>query len=130
MSFARAAYRQAEKTAAHEVTHPHDVVFVTLKELTRGLSVLAAAQSHGRVCPSEHVNRVLTAIYILQSSLDFEEGGDLAVDLFQVYEFSRYHVLKFWRGETEARLIEAAAAMEDILQAWQEIGSQVKSPAA
>jgi len=130
MSFARARYRQAESFAQDGVNHPHDVVFVTLKELTRSLSVLAAARDQDRALPADHVNRALTALYILQSSLDFEAGGEIAGDLFQLYEFARFHVLKAWRGEDGARLAEAALAIGDILQAWQEIGAQVKPPVA
>jgi len=130
MSFARAQYRQADSFAQDGVKHPHDVILVTLKELTRSLSVLAAAQDQARTLPGDHFNRALTALYILQSSLDFEAGGELATDLFQLYEFARFHVLKAWRGEDGARLSEAAQAIGDILQAWQEIGVQVKPPAA
>lgn len=130
MRLAQARYRQADSIAQDGDKHPHEVVFVTLKELTRSLSVLAAAQEHDRPFPSDHVNRALTALYILQSSLDFEAGGEIAGDLFQLYEFARYHVLKAWRGEEGARLAEASIAIGDILGAWQEIGAQVKPPAA
>ena len=99
---------------------------MTLKELSRALKVLATAQASDRVLPSDHVNRALTAIYILQSSLDFEQGGEIAGDLFQLYEFARYHVLKAWRAESDARLQEASDAMGDILDAWKLIGQQVE----
>jgi flagellar protein FliS len=125
-AFARSRYRQAETLVQEAATDPYDIVFVTLRELNRSLGVLARTQQEARPLPSDHVNRVLTAIYILQSSLDFEAGGDLAGDLFQLYEFARFHVLKGLRGEEGARLTEAAAAMGDILDAWQQIGSQVK----
>lgn len=129
-AFARSRYRQADKIAPEGATEPYDVVFVTLKELGRSLGVLAAAQAHGRPMPSEHVNRALTAIYILQASLDFELGGEIATDLFQLYEFARFHVIEAWRGAPGARLAEAAGALGDILQAWEAIGSQVKSAEA
>jgi flagellar protein FliS len=128
-AFARSRYRQAETLVQEAATDPYDIVFVTLRELNRSLGVLARTQEDARPLPSDHVNRVLTAIYILQSSLDFEAGGDLAGDLFQLYEFARFHVLKAMRGEEGARLSEAAAAMADILDAWQQIGSQVKAQA-
>ena len=128
-AFARSRYRQAETLVQEAATDPYDIVFVTLRELNRSLGVLARTQQEARPLPSDHVNRVLTAIYILQSSLDFEAGGDLAGDLFQLYEFARFHVLKGLRGEEGARLAEAAAAMGDILDAWQQIGSQVKAQA-
>ena len=75
-AFARSRYRQADTIFQETATKPYDVVFVTLKELSRALGVLAAAQDSARPLPADHVNRALTAIYILQSSLDFELGGD------------------------------------------------------
>ena len=125
-AFARSRYRQADAIVQETATKPYDVVFMTLKELSRALNVLAAAQASDRLLPSDHVNRALTAIYILQSSLDFEQGGEIAGDLFQLYEFARYHVLKAWRAEPDARLQEAADAMGDILDAWKLIGHQVE----
>lgn len=126
-AFARSRYRQADTIFQENATKPYDVVFVTLKELSRALGVLAAAQESSRHLPTDHVNRALTAIYILQSSLDFELGGEIAGDLFQLYEFARFHVLKAWRDESDARLREAADAMADILEAWKEIGPQLET---
>lgn len=123
-AFARSRYRQADTIVHETATSPYDVVFVTLKEVSRALNVMAAAQDAGRTLPADHVNRALTAIYILQSSLDFEQGGEIANDLFQLYEFARFHALKAWRGETDARLQEAADAMAEILEAWKEIRPQ------
>ena len=37
----------------------------------------------------------LTSIYFLQKCLDFEAGGELAKNLFRVYEFTRQAVLDF-----------------------------------
>ena len=123
-AFARSRYRQADTIVQETATNPYDVVFVTLKEVSRALGVLAAAQDNGRPLPADHVNRALTAIYILQSSLDFEQGGEIANDLFQLYEFARFHALKAWRGESDARLREAAEAMAGILDAWKQIRPQ------
>lgn len=128
MSFAlaRSQYRQAETLTQTQAKQPYDVVFVVLKELTRSLDVLTAAQKMERRFPSDHVNRALTALYILQSSLDFEGGGEIAQDLFQLYEFARFHLLKAWRGETDSRLAEAADAMREICGAWRDMGFQPK----
>ena len=128
-AFARSRYRQADTIVQETATNPYDVVFVTLKEVSRALGVLAAAQYAGRTLPADHVNRALTAIYILQSSLDFEQGGEIANDLFQLYEFARFHALKAWRGEADARLREAADAMAEILEAWKQIRPQLEMAA-
>lgn len=126
MSFARNLYRQAANQGPAPAQDPHDIVYITLRELTRALAVLDAAQSQGRGYPGEHLNRALTALYILQSSLDFEAGGEIASDLFQLYEFARYHVLKAWKGEADARLADAFSAMDDIQKAWEGISAEAR----
>lgn len=127
MSFAhaRAAYRQTEKAVMPVATAPYDIIFQTLKDLSRALHVLAEAQARSAPLPSDHMNRALMAIYILQSSLDFERGGEIAQDLFSLYEFARFHLLCAWRRDPGPRLREAADAISEILSAWQEIGSDV-----
>ncbi len=132
MTFALALnrYRATEAIALERTEQPYEVVLVTLKELGRALEVLAVSQESGRPYQAEHLNRALTAIYILQTSLDFEEGGDLALDLFQLYEFSRFHVIKAWKNEDDARLRDASDAMAQILAGWREIRQEVPQSAA
>ena len=42
---------------------------------------------------SKHFARSLTIIYGLQSSLDFEKGGPIAENLFQLYELARQKMI-------------------------------------
>ena len=123
MTFALALnrYRATKAIATESAEQPYEVVLATLKELGRSLEVLASSQDTDRPFPAEHLNRALTAIYILQSSLDFESGGELATDLFQLYEFARFHVLKAWKNEPDARLRDAADAMAQILAGWRDM---------
>lgn len=121
MAMALNRYRATEAIAREDAASPYEVVQVTLRELTRSLNTLVAQQEQGIAFSAQHLNRSITAIYILQSSLDFEIGGELANDLFQLYEFARFHVLKAWRDEEDPRLAEAAQAMADILSAWNEM---------
>lgn len=125
MAFARSSYRQAETYGAQDVEDPHQIILVTLRELVRSLGVLKAAQEVSNKYPEEHMNRSFTAIYILQSSLDFEQGGEVATSLFQVYEFCRLQVVKAFRREDDVKLADALDAVNGIYSAWSEIGSQV-----
>lgn len=129
IALARSRYRQAQSVNAAEVENPHEIILVTLKELERSLSVLAEAHKTGNKAPDDHSSRALTAIYILQSSLDFEKGGDIATSLFQLYEYARQQVLSAMRREETSQIEAASGCIGDILTAWRDIGPQVRGPA-
>ena len=123
MSFldARAQYRRAEAGAAVALDNPHQIIQVTLRELEKSLIVLSHAGAQGHPLPDSHMNRAFTAIYILQTSLDFEQGGEIATNLFQVYEYCRLKVVAAFRRDPDSSLTEAANYISDILQAWDSI---------
>lgn len=118
---ARAQYRRADTREAAVPENPHGIILVTLRELERSLRALAAAEP-GHY-PSTHINRAFMAIYILQSSLDFEKGGEIAVNLFRVYEYCRLRVAEAFRREPAPRLADAAAHIGELVAAWEQIGA-------
>lgn len=116
---ARAQYRRADSGEVLSVESPHGIILVTLRELEKSLRVLAASEAGSY--PAAHVNRAFTAIYILQSSLDFDKGGEIAVNLFRVYEYCRLRVAEAFRREPAPRLAEAAEHISGLLAAWEQI---------
>lgn len=126
VSIARSRYKQMDAAAAPEIESPYKVVLVTLTELDKSLAVLVNAKVNDRRLPDDHINHCFTAIYILQSSLDFEKGGgELANSLFQVYEYCRVQVLNAFRNDETADLSHAQAAIEGIRSAWVTIGPEL-----
>lgn len=121
MSFlnARNQYRRIDSGVVPELTNPHQMVMITLKELHKSLGVLVAAQKDGTKYPSTHITKSMTAIYVLQSSLDFEKGGEIADNLFRVYEFTRLQLLAAFRREADARLEFAWGYIGDLVSAWE-----------
>lgn len=120
IALARSRYRQTDAIGLPRADDPHAVIAVTLTELSRALDILAAAAAGGRPMPSEPSTRALTAIYILQSSLDFEQGGEIATGLFELYEYARLQILNAGRGEAHD-LAAARDAIVEILAAWRQI---------
>lgn len=125
-ALARNMYRRTETASSPAPDNPHRVIEITLNELERSVGVLAAAKASGLPYQPDHLNKAFTAIYILQSSLDFEAGGEIAVSLFQVYEFCRIQILHAFRRDEDPKLDEAKLAVSEILSAWQEIRTQVE----
>ena len=115
------AYVNANREAVAESENPHALISVLFDELIRSMRLHLS-----KVKPSEHVEneyfgRALTILYGLQSSLDFENGGEIADNLYRLYEYARQQLLLTSRGEDIAGLSAAIDAMENIREAWHNI---------
>lgn len=117
-----AIYKRQQSTPDFDVDNNHQLIKATLEYLTRSLAILSQKPSHDSEIYKTHTARALTSIYVLQSSLDFDRGGAVANNLFQLYEYSRQQVLKHMRKDDSANVEQAHFAMREILDAWQQIG--------
>jgi flagellar protein FliS len=114
-------YKRQQSTPDFDVESKQALVKATLECLKRSMTVVEMTQDHTTEAYRHHSSRALTAIYVLQSSLDFERGGDIATNLFQLYEYSRQQLLKHMRRDETANVPQARRAMSEILDAWQQI---------
>ncbi len=74
---------------------------------------------------SEAITEALTIIHVLNSTLDYDKGGEVAVSLSQVYGWSRKALIESNRHKDTESLKEVAKMIEDISQAWETIGQSV-----
>ena len=56
-----------------------------------------------------------------QNSLDFDKGGSISINLFQLYEFCRCQIIKSFTNNENKKLKKAYDALNIIIGAWQEI---------
>ena len=63
---------------------------IVVSELTKKNKV----EDNERVKKNSNFSRASHIIYTLQTSLDFDRGGEIAIQLFQVYEFCRKQLIK------------------------------------
>ena len=68
---------------------------------------------------SKYFVKCLTTIYSLQTSLDFEKGGKIATNLFQLYEFCRLQVIDAFRNNKNDGLKKSYDALSQIVLAWE-----------
>ncbi len=122
------AYKNADRDAVAESDNPHALIAVLFDELLRHMRMFAAeieAGSIGQDASSSHFSRSLTILYGLQSSLNFEEGGDIANNLFRLYEYARQQLLSSMRLREIGGTMAAINALENIRDAWREIDGRV-----
>ncbi|NCW54725.1 flagellar export chaperone FliS [Alphaproteobacteria bacterium LSUCC0226] len=121
-------YQSTERNALAETEDPHKLVLIMFDALIKSMEIyidnidLKTADLELR---SKHFSRSLTIIYSLQSSLDFERGGEIATNLFQTYEFARQMIIgsiKDMDGEGPKR---AVSLLSDIREAWAQMGEQL-----
>jgi flagellar protein FliS len=102
---------------------PHALVKVLFDELLLALDAAALAESHGdRMKVSDKQARAMSILFALETSLDFDKGGDIAMGLAQIYREAR-RLLLIGAKERKAGPVEQARVMiAEIAEAWNQIG--------
>jgi len=123
------AYANSEREAVVESENPHALIALMLDELLRSMRVFSdnlAGEKVDLAVRGKHFSRSLTIIYALQSSLNFEQGGDIADNLFRLYEFARQQILGAAKTEDAKGVLAAITSLQDIRDAWQSVGETGK----
>jgi flagellar protein FliS len=118
------AYKNAQRDAAVESNDPHEIVAVLFAELVksmRGVVEDLEADKPMSEARNKHFSRALTIIYSLQSSLNFEKGGEIAENLFRLYEYARQQLLESSRSRDSTGVVAATDALQNIREAWDQI---------
>ena len=120
------AYSNSEKKAVIEAEDSHAMVLLLFDELIKTARIFSKninADTGNLKLRSETMSKALTIIYALQSSLDFERGGEIAENLYRLYEYTREQILIDNKSGEAAGILVAISSLEDIREAWVEIRS-------
>jgi flagellar protein FliS len=118
------AYTNSDREAVAESNDPVAIVALLFDELIRNMQEFvrqSSAEDMNSEARSKHFSKSLSIIYALQSSLNFEEGGEISNNLFRLYEYSRQQMLQDWKEKTTNRTEHAITILDDIRNAWQQI---------
>ena len=121
------AYTKSDHQTIAESNDPVAIVALLFDELIRAMQdfITHSDKDTGKKeIQSRQFSRSLTIIYALQSSLNFEDGGDIATNLFKIYEYSRQQLLKDWKDNTTDGTEKAIIALDDIREAWHQLSRQ------
>ena len=102
----------------------HKVIEEILKDLKKNMETLAYSIDHEPVISSIKSNsfsKSLTAIYILQSSLNYEDGKDIAENLHNIYEFCKSGIMKGFTKRNSKLIYDAIPPIDEILDGWKQI---------
>lgn len=126
-------YKKVEKSG-DRIKSPYEVISVILNQLHRNIHLMILEIDKKKAFKisrqfenlketqkaiSKYFVKCLTTIYSLQTSLDFEKGGKIATNLFQLYEFCRLQVIDAFRNNKNDGLKKSYDALSQIVQAWE-----------
>jgi flagellar protein FliS len=112
---------QNTATTAPRIEDPHAAITVCLETLLHNLKILKEMPSNGSELFSKVASKCLTAIYILQSSLDFDKGHTIAENLFKLYEYVKFQVIAKSRKNETSDLDSAVMIISEISDSWKAI---------
>ena len=104
--------------------NPHKIIEEVLKDLKKNMETLAYSIDNEPVVSSIKSNsfsKSLTAIYILQSSLNFEDGKEIAENLYNIYEFCKDGIMKGFTKRDSKLVYDSIPPIDEILDGWKQI---------
>lgn len=78
---------------------------------------------------AEHLSRALAIVIELQASLDMEQGGEIAVNLNDLYDYLISDLMMANLKNDIQKINDALKVVEPLLEAWTEIAKGKKSEA-
>ena len=115
------AYKNANRDAVVESEDPQALIMILLDELVSTMRSYANHVDKDKSTEARKNNqftRSLTMLYGLQSCLNFDEGGEVAENLFRLYEYARVQLLNTSQtGQTDGTQV-AISAISEIRDAW------------
>ena len=120
------AYRQAEQDFLVEGSDGHGLVQLLFNELLVAIEETSISiELDDLAARSASSSKALSILYVLNSSLDFEKGGEVALSLEQLYGWSRRQLIEAIKENSRERLANILTSIADIADAWASIRDKV-----
>jgi flagellar protein FliS len=122
LAFALNTYNQTKVASETNKRDGHEAVKYALDQVINSMEKLNSGVDPEK--KEQYFEKALSSIYFLQKCLDFEKGGDLAKNLFKVYEYCRVQIVEFALKGTVQKLDTAIEFVQTILDGWDGISTK------
>ena len=120
---ASGSYQSVDLSSRLEGATPHQLVQVMYEELLKALDAMAFATARGDyVQRGQRQSKALAILTGLETSLDFDKGGQIAADLVAIYREARRLVIAGGREGDAQPITQAREMILEISTAWDAIG--------
>jgi flagellar protein FliS len=120
-------YTQTNVQTAIENATPHRLVQMLYEgALDRLAQAKGAMLRKDYETKSKLTNRVIEILTSLRGSLDFEKGGEVADNLYALYDFMIRHVVKASAKNSPEMLEEVAELLREVKAGWDEMPDEYR----
>ena len=124
VQIAKEAYSKVKKETSSDAKKNHANVGMALKKLKSSMTQMV--QNEKREDDDDFkksYKSALYSIYVLQKSLDFDKGGELAQNLYRLYEFCKISVQDaVMSGDVKkSNLAPCCKYIGEIVESWEKI---------
>ena len=121
LSTAIASYKEVRVTEVQEEESPHELIRIVFQVLKENLELLQKNVAFTDERWEKPFNKCMFALSILRESLNFENGGEIATNLDNLYAYGQKQLLKAVGKSSPKILQEVYTIVSDISSAWDEI---------
>lgn len=115
-------YRTLELRSRVESAGRHGLVALLYEELLRALDLAIARDRRGELLQGNaSIAKAQSILIALETSLDFENGGELAATLGRIYRAARASLQDASKSGDGQKLQEIRDAVSNIAYAWQSL---------
>ena len=116
-------YRSVDVNSRVGGASPHALIALLYEDLLRELRQAAiATERRDFATRSAKVTKALAILFALESSLDFDKGGDVAATLSRFYRGARDAIMRASVGQDTEQLRAVVVNIEEIAASWRAIG--------
>ena len=126
MNYSLPARNYLNNEIQNKISHenPHKIIEDVLIELQNSIKTLITCFEYKdsiSESKSKSYSKSLTALYILQSSLDRQNGGKIAENLNDLYDYCRRTIIKSFTNKDIKSLYSVLEITNEILEGWTSI---------
>ena len=118
-------YQQSDLAIQAAAANPHQLVLILFKglmdELVRAKSHIAARRYERKV---KSINKCIDILNALTSALDFENGGELALTLANLYDYCVYRLYDASHKLSTESIEEVEKILSNIQDGWEKMGQK------
>lgn len=119
------SYQQVELDAQAASASPHQLVVMLLDGLLDEIERIRGHITTGRLAEKgAGINKCMNIIIGLDSALDIENGGEIAENLHQLYDFCQLELYQASIHNNLDKLTSVEKVMNNIREGWVNFGQQ------